>query len=49
MLNAATAFSFLPVPFANAKLSREGRNMHKMQDEKKSRSIEKYLKKHKRS
>lgn len=32
MLNAATIFSFLPLPFDNAKLSTEGRNMHKMQD-----------------
>lgn len=43
MLNAATVFSFLLLPFDNAKLSREGRNMHKMQDEKKCRNMEKYL------
>jgi len=36
MLNAATVISFLLLPFDNAKLSRGGRNMHKMQDEKKA-------------
>lgn len=35
MLNAATVFSFLPLPFDNAKRPREGRNMHIMQDIKK--------------
>lgn len=35
MLNAAAVFSFLLLPFDNAKLSGEGRNMHKMQDGKK--------------
>lgn len=46
MLNTATVFSLLLLPFHNAKLSRGGRTMQKMQggtEKKNSRDMEKSL------